>query len=91
MDRLNNFRTLSLRIVSWGVALLGLLGAMPSSAYDVPKLNTLYNFGPADYPHIGNFELSPLLQASDGDLYGVSAYGGVNDLGYIYKVSAHYR
>jgi uncharacterized repeat protein (TIGR03803 family) len=87
MDRLNNFRTLWLRTVSWGVALLGLLGAMPSSAYDVPKLNTLYNFAPADYPHIGNFELSPLLQASDGDLYGVSAYGGVNDLGYIYKVS----
>lgn len=87
MDGLASFRARLPRAVSWGVALLGLLGALPSSAYQVPRLNTLYNFVAADYPHIGNFELSPLLQASDGDFYGVSAYGGIADLGYVYKVA----
>ena len=53
-----------------------------------PLLNTVYNFSDSDYPHIGNFEVSNLLQASDGNFYGVSAYGGVNDLGYIFKVDA---
>jgi len=72
---------------AWALAALGLVGAAPSGAYTVPKLNTLYHFVPGDYPHLGNFELSRLLQASDGDLYGVSAYGGVNDFGYVYKVS----
>jgi len=67
-----------------GLAVFG--SAMPQS-YSVPKLNTVYDFVPADYPHIGNFELSTLVQAADGNLYGVSAYGGVNDLGYVYRVS----
>lgn len=52
-----------------------------------PRLNTLYHFVAQDYPHTGNFELSRLVQASDGDFYGVSAYGGVNDFGFVYKVS----
>ena len=87
MERLNFFHPRRLRAVLWAALLPGLLGPAASAAYSVPRLNTLYNFVPSDYPHIGNFELSPLLQASDGDFYGVSAYGGVNDLGYVYKVS----
>ncbi len=53
----------------------------------MPKLNTLYNFAASEYPVFGNFELSPLVEASDGNLYGVSAYGGVDSIGYVYKVS----
>ena len=77
----------TLRIAGWAAVLLGLSAAIPASAYDVPKLNTLAHFVPADYPNLGNFELSRLLQASDGELYGVSAYGGASDQGYVYRVS----
>jgi uncharacterized repeat protein (TIGR03803 family) len=77
---------LFIRLVCAAAALAVFESAEPQS-YSVPKLNTVYNFVPADYPHIGNFELSTLVQASDGNLYGVSAYGGVNDLGYVYQVS----
>lgn len=87
MHRLRFFRAGLLRVVAVGSALLGLFWLNSSLADSVPRLNTLYNFTAADYPHIGNFELSQLLQASDGDFYGVSAYGGVHDLGYVYKVS----
>ncbi|MBS0447183.1 MAG: hypothetical protein JSR59_14690 [Proteobacteria bacterium] len=66
---------------------LGLCAALPAAAYDVPKLNTVYHFVTSEYPVFGNFELSPLVEASDGNFYGVSAYGGVHSNGYVYKVS----
>jgi uncharacterized repeat protein (TIGR03803 family) len=72
------------RLATW---LVGCLMALPAAAYDVPKLNTLYNFTPAEYAVLGNFELSPLVEGSDGDLYGVSAYGGAHTIGFVYKVS----
>ncbi len=71
-----------------GVALMA--GTALMAASSTSPLNTLYNFtgyGPGtDYPDLGNFEISNLLQARDGNLYGVSAYGGVNDGGYVFKV-----
>jgi uncharacterized repeat protein (TIGR03803 family) len=73
--------------LGWLAACAGALGAWPALAYDVPRINTLYHFVPADYPNLGNFELSPLVQGPDGDFYGVSAYGGAHDAGYVYKVS----
>lgn len=67
-----------------GVILCVLAAPLLSAADTVPALNTLYNFTGADNVA---FEFSALLQAPDGDFYGVSAYGGHNDLGYVYKVS----
>jgi len=63
-----------------------LLTAAVASA-SPPPLNTLYNFGEQDFLSIGNFQDSRLLQASDGNLYGVSAYGGANFYGFVYKIT----
>lgn len=64
-------------------------GALIGASTPVP-LNVVYNFSGnapgTDYPNIGNFEVSPLLQARDGLLYGVSAYGGASDLGYVFMI-----
>jgi len=72
----------------YGVLLVLILLAtgLEAKAYTVPKLNTLYHFTGEDFPTIGNFELSTLIQASDGDFYGVSAYGGTG-YGFVFKVS----
>jgi uncharacterized repeat protein (TIGR03803 family) len=83
----NRARVTRLRLLIFALAGFTLIGTALPQSYSVPKLNTLYDFVPADYPVFGNFELSTLLQANDGNLYGVSAYGGVNSLGYIYRVS----
>jgi uncharacterized repeat protein (TIGR03803 family) len=55
-----------------------------ASAAAVPPLNTLYDFTPADG---SAFEFSALIQASDGNFYGVSALGGRNEEGFVYKVN----
>lgn len=68
------------------IACLGLCG-FASADVTVPRLNTVHHFQPSDYPVLGNFELSPLVQGADGQLWGVSAYGGVNSTGFVYKVS----
>lgn len=66
---------------------LAALSGPAAADVTVPRLNTVYHFQPADYPHLGNFELSGLTAGPDGELWGVSAYGGVEDAGYVYKVS----
>lgn len=53
----------------------------------VPRLNTSAHFTPADYPVLGNFELSGLTQTPDGRFWGVSAYGGANSTGYVYRLN----
>lgn len=58
--------------------------ALPAAAATAPPVNTLYNFASADAP-AGEF--SALIQASDGNFYGVSALGGYEDNGYVYRVS----
>ena len=57
---------------------------MPAPAAAAPPVNTLYNFAAADS---GAGEFSALIQASDGNFYGVSALGGYQDNGYVYRVS----
>jgi uncharacterized repeat protein (TIGR03803 family) len=57
--------------------------AQASAAPLFPPLNTLANFAPSDS---GAFELSALTEGSDGNFYGVSAFGGAGGYGYIYKV-----
>lgn len=62
--------------------------ALVAADVSVPRLNTAYHFQPADYPGSGNLELSGLVQAPDGHFWGVSAYGGGGNAGYVYKVDA---
>jgi len=71
--------------LSLAVALTAAIGA--AQAYDTPRINTLYHFTQQDFPSVGNFEASQLIQASNGDFYGVSAYGGKSSLGFVYRVS----
>lgn len=71
---------------SAAAASLSMLASL-ALAYDTPRINTLYHFTRADFPSIGNFEVSQLIQASNGDFYGVSAYGGSSSLGFVYRVS----
>ncbi len=72
---------------SWVLALMLPAAAVAASAPPIPPVQAVYSFLPQDYPGFGNFELSPLVQASDGNLYGVSAYGGAGEVGYVYRVS----
>lgn len=53
----------------------------------VPRLNTSAHFTPADYPVLGNFEVSGLTQTPDGWFWGVSAYGGAHSTGYVYRLN----
>jgi len=65
------------------LALAAAGSSQASAAPLFPPLNTLANFAPADS---GPFQLSALTQGSDGNFYGVSAFGGAGDNGYVYKV-----
>lgn len=74
-------------LVVAGAALAAFAG--PATAdVTVPRLNTVYHFQAADYPGTGNLELSGLVQAPDGHFWGVSAYGGRENAGFVYKVDA---
>ena len=68
---------LSFALCDWAVA-------ENSAAEHLPPLNTLYHFTPSDGTA---FEFSSLIQASDGNFYGASAFGGAGEYGYVYKVS----
>ncbi len=84
MKRMNGRRAMN----RLGPGLLGLALAaaglsQASAAPLFPPLNTLANFAPSDS---GPFELSALTEGSDGNFYGVSAFGGAGGYGYVYKV-----
>jgi len=85
---MNGFQRLSQWLsLQLSAAMIAGLWLGTAAAYEVPRVNQLYTFVPEDYPVLGNFELSPLLQGADGDFYGVSAYGGTSSWGTVYKVS----
>lgn len=82
MERTLRASTSSLgRLVGW--ALLALSSA--ALAYDTPRINTLYHYTLDDYGSGGNLEVASLIEASNGDLYGVSATGANG--GFVYRVS----
>lgn len=64
---------------------LSLSAAAPATAGTnaLPPVNTLVNFPAAS---VGAGEYSALLEASDGNFYGVSARGGYQDNGFVYRV-----
>src|SRR5579859_2097664 len=64
---------------------LGLLAAFTA----VPQvraqtITSLYSFGGAD----GNYPAAPLIQATDGNLYGTTAQGGSLEYGTLFKITA---
>src|ERR1039458_6019331 len=50
-------------------------------------LTTLYSFCSQSGCTDGELPLAPLVQAANGDLYGTTAYGGVNGLGTVFRVT----
>ena len=48
-------------------------------------LTTLHSF--AGYPTDGSYSQGGLLQATDGNLYGMTRYGGTNGSGTVFKIS----
>jgi uncharacterized repeat protein (TIGR03803 family) len=80
----SDLRLTAICIMVLSSALCALVMAQTSAAANFPPLNTLYHFTPSDGIA---FEFSSLIQASDGNFYGVSAFGGAADYGYVYKVS----
>jgi len=47
-------------------------------------LTTLHNFGSGE----GDFPYAPLLQASDGNFYGTTVWGGANGDGTVFKITS---
>jgi uncharacterized repeat protein (TIGR03803 family) len=50
-------------------------------------LTKIYTFPAAAFGIFGGYNIVPLLQASDGNLYGVTPGGGANGTGTIYKLT----
>jgi len=46
-------------------------------------LTTLYKFNVTD----GEYPIAPLIQASDGNLYGTTGYGGANGIGTVFSIT----
>ena len=81
----SGIRLNAIRFLLLGSVLLYAVGvAQTAGVATDPPLNTLYHFTPTDGTA---FEYSSLIQASDGNFYGVSAFGGASEYGYVYKVS----
>ena len=84
MKRLNCRRAMArLGLGLPGLALAAAGLSQASAAPLFPPLNTLANFAAGNS---GAFELSALAEGSDGNFYGVSAFGGAGGYGYVYKV-----
>ncbi|MGO8674134.1 MAG: choice-of-anchor tandem repeat GloVer-containing protein, partial [Capsulimonadaceae bacterium] len=47
----------------------------------------LHNFGDGSVPNDGTWPYAALIQASDGKLYGTTAYGGKADLGTVFSIT----
>jgi uncharacterized repeat protein (TIGR03803 family) len=50
-------------------------------------LTTVYSFCSQTNCSDGNYPNGPLIQATDGDLYGTTVYGGANGAGTVFKVT----
>jgi uncharacterized protein (TIGR03437 family) len=50
-------------------------------------LTTLYRFCPPAACADGSWPLAALIQASDGNFYGTTSHGGVNDQGTVFKIT----
>jgi uncharacterized repeat protein (TIGR03803 family) len=53
------------------------------------KLTTLYSFCGKIYCTDGLHPFGPLIQATDGNFYGTTEFGGTYDYGTVFKMSAH--
>ena len=60
-------------------------GTLFSIDADGAGFSTIYNFSSSGVD--GNWPITPLIQGSDGTLYGITIYGGTNGMGNVFAVS----
>lgn len=67
------------------LVLLGVLGAQPSAIAASAQATVIHDFGVA--MNAGEFPVSTLIPATDGNLYGVTSAGGAIGAGAIFRLS----
>jgi uncharacterized repeat protein (TIGR03803 family) len=71
-------------LVAFGWFMAGTASAQPAGSPPTKtKLTTLYTFSGAD----GNYPEAGLVQATNGDLYGTTFYGGAYSSGTVFKIT----
>jgi uncharacterized repeat protein (TIGR03803 family) len=79
MKALKQFKKLSV-----AVALLFALTSIATERVHAQTFTTIHTFDNAD----GNWPNGELIQATDGDLYGTAWFGGPNNYGTVFKITA---